>query len=443
VKNTLIIAVVLASITLLSTSAPAQQERMQTQPKIRVVYNLVSQLSKTCASPTPISQNNCNGYINGVIDTLDAAGWICPGHPNLIEYGPRVENDIAALGTNNPSAISQPAVGVIVSLLRSYGCRITSDDHGTAHQSSSQAEAPDACRDVETYKGKAPDDDSGYLQISWNAWMCEAWANENGNQRLIHDSFKALDKLYDHESAALQTELWPNKNAPTFCRVFQDYQRASHDAIRAGIEGKLPETEAVDNVMRAEQDFLAPIRWSQDQKTLHDLLDCVTWARDSHQTVIALEIRQLISELYEKDAGALPADIEKVAPVCKNADSEARSILDFVGQHIGDDRITPSDAIAYYDRATPLAKCAEQLGRTKYGDADNHLLWALFGINNLMVLANGNAQAKLIHALPPPQPGSPIVINVQNSYGQNPSQNHCTGTVLNLGSISSVDWNCY
>jgi hypothetical protein len=143
--------------------------------------------------------------------------------------------------------------------------------------------------------------------------------------------------------------------------VFQDYQRVSRDAIRAGIESKLPETEAVDKVMRAEEDFLAPFKWSQDRKTLSDLSDCAEWARDSHQTVIALEIRQLISELYEKDAGALPADIEKVAPVCKNADSEAQSILDFVGRHIGDDRIMPSDVIAYYDRATPLAKCAERV----------------------------------------------------------------------------------
>ena len=59
----------------------------------------------------------------------------------------------------------------------------------------------------------------------------------------------------------------------------------------------------------------------------------------------------------------------------------------------------PSDVIAYYHRANPLAKCATQLSRTKYGNADNHLLWALFGINNLMVLADSNAQEKLIHAL--------------------------------------------
>ena len=97
---------------------------------------------------------------------------------------------------------------------------------------------PDACKDVEAYKDKATEDDSGYLQISWNTWVCETWADENGNQKLAHNSFNTLDNLYSHESSALQTELWPNKNAPVVCKVFQDYQKANHDAIMADVAGR-------------------------------------------------------------------------------------------------------------------------------------------------------------------------------------------------------------
>jgi len=49
--------------------------------------------------------------------------------------------------------------------------------------------------------------------------------------------------------------------------------------------------------------------------------------------------------------------------------------------------------------------CNEQLGRSKYRTAYEHLLLAVAEIDNLMVLADTNAQEKLIHALPPPQPG--------------------------------------
>lgn len=313
----------------------------------------------------------------------------------------------------------------------------------SARNSADTGGPPDACRDVETYKDKAPEDDSGYLQISWNTWMCETWANENGDQRLVHDSFKALDKLYGHESMALQTELWPNKNAPTVCKVFQDDQKAFHDAVMVGIARKLPRTEILVNADHAEQDFRASFGWSDEEtlKTMDDLSACANWAWNSHQTVIALKIVQFKLELFE-DTGSFPADLEKVAPVCKNASSEADAILGFVYQHRDDDRVTPSEVYPYYHRALPLVHCNEQLGKSKYRMAYEHLLLAVAEIDNLMVLADTNAQEKLIRALPPPQPGSPIVIKVQNSYRQNPSQDHCSGTVLNLGSISTVDWNC-
>ena len=36
--------------------------------------------------------------------------------------------------------------------------------------------APDACRDVEAYKDKVPENDSDYLQVWWNAGVCENWS---------------------------------------------------------------------------------------------------------------------------------------------------------------------------------------------------------------------------------------------------------------------------
>jgi hypothetical protein len=138
----------------------------------------------------------------------------------------------------------------------------------------------------------------------------------------------------------------------------------------------------------------------------------------------------------------IPADIESEFPACKDAESEARAILDFTN-HADDDSIMPRDVEPYYHRATLLTRCSLQLAKTKYRDAYEHLLWAVMGINNLMVLADSNAEAKLIHALPPSQSGRPIVIKVQNSYQQDSSPDHCIGTVLNLGSISNIDWNCH
>jgi hypothetical protein len=305
------------------------------------------------------------------------------------------------------------------------------------------AAGADACRYALIYKGASLVGSQAVLGIRMNLGLCQDWAEKHGDWEAAHDSYVALESLYDLQSAALKDQLYPKDNAPSVCRVFLDYQIASRTAIMDGVSAHLPESEVGEKVARAKEDFRASFKRSTEEsdKAVEDLSACFSWASNSHQTVIALEIRQLQHDL-EEDAGPLPADIEKVDPACSNASSEAKAILEFVYQHASDDRIMPSDVIAYYHRANPLAKCATQLGRTKYGNADNQLLWALFGINNLMVLADSNAQEKLIHALPPPQPGSPIVIKVQSSYRQNPSQNHCTGTVLNLGSISSVDWNC-
>lgn len=305
----------------------------------------------------------------------------------------------------------------------------------SAHPPASQGDPPEACKD------KAPEEDSAYLQISWNTWTCETWANEHGNQKLAHDSFSTLDHLYEHESAALQTDLWPNKNAPAFCKVFQDYQRASHDAMMVGISAKLREAEILQNVNRAEKDFRAAYIWEDAEglKTTNDLSSCAKWAWDTHQTVIAFEITRLRFELFQ-DTGLVTDDLGKVAPVCKNAYSEADAILNFVGQHTGDRHMMPRDVEPYFERATPLSHCMEELAQTKYRSAYEHLLLASEGISNLMVIAYTNAEMKLIHALPPSQPGGPIVIKVQNSYRQN--SDHCTGTVFNLGSISNIDWNC-
>lgn len=434
---------VLASILLFSAAVSAQNERSRPAPRIQIVYILVSQLIETCSSPESTLQNRCNGYVYGVIDALDATGLSCPGHHDPKYFGPRIKQDITQ---SNSDTHSQPAGSVIVSLLKAYGCHIPSGDNGTTGQDSSQVEAAPGCIDVEAYKDKAPAVDYyDALQIWLNIFQCDVWAEEHADKKMLHDSFSALNHLYTQQSSALEEQLWTNKNAPASCKVFQDYQKASHDAMEASFEAKLSKTEALEKVTRAEEGFLAPFRWNGDgeeSKTVNALFDCAKWARDSNQTVIAFEVRQLVSELYEADAGSLPADIEKVAPVCKNASSEADAILEFVGKHVGDNRIMPSDVYTYFARATPVSSCAAQLAKTRYRSAYEHLLLAVLEINNLMVIADDNSEMKLIHTAPPSQPGSPIVIKIQSSSQQNQKPNHCTGTVLNLGSISSVDWNC-
>lgn len=158
--------------------------------------------------------------------------------------------------------------------------------------------------------------------------------------------------------------------------------------------------------------------------------------------MIALEIGKLEYELDE-DGGSLPADIGRAAPSWNNAYSEADTILEYVDQHMGDTRIMPSDVEAYYSRATSVAHCSEQLAKTTYHSAYEHLLLAVLAINNLMVIADSNAEEKLIHAARASRSG-PIIIKVQNSYTeQSPTQNQCTGTVLHLGSaLSTINWNC-
>ena len=239
----------------------------------------------------------------GVIDALDAAGLNCPGHPDPISFGPRVEEDIATLGRNHSDTISQPAGSVIVSLLKSYGCHIPSDDNGTTGQNSSQVEAAPGCKDVEAYKDKAPADYHNTLSIWWNIWRCEAWAEDHTDKKLLHDSFSALNHLYTQQSSSLEEELWPNKNAPASCKVFQDYQRVSHDVMMAGIASKQQEAETVDNAIRAEADFRARITdGDKSPDVIRNLAACSKWASDSGQTVIALKI-DILSRVFFEEMG--------------------------------------------------------------------------------------------------------------------------------------------
>jgi hypothetical protein len=226
--------------------------------------------------------------------------------------------------------------------------------------------------------------------------------------------------------------------------VFQDYQGASYDAVKAGVAGRLSETEISEKAARARGDFLIRLdqNLEESDRAAEDLLACSKWAFDSGRTVIALRVGLLAKEINGDNAGLIPAEIESAVPACKDAESEARAISDFI-DNADDDIIMPRDVEPYYERATVLTRCSVRLIKTKYRDAYEHLLLAVMGINNLMVIADGNSEAKLIRALPPAQPNRPIVIKVQNSYEEAPSRTRCTGTVLNLGSSSSIDWNCH
>ena len=308
------------------------------------------------------------------------------------------------------------------------------------------AGAPEACNDVETYKDNAP---AHYYDFDvWqNVEQCDAWAEKDGNLKLVHDSFSAMKSLYLQEWSALDEDLGYSEKVPAACRVFQDDQKAFSDAVLASDRDKLSKTESLEKATRAQENFRARFKWSfreRDEATT-DSYACVRWAFSSNRTVIAYKIGRFINELNE-DTGPLPIDIEEVAPICKNASSEADAILEFVGRHAGDTRIMPSDVEPYYERATPLMHCAERLAETSYSNVREHLLLAVGGINNLMVIADSNDETKLIRALQQSQSQSgPIVIKVQNSHAeQNSSQARCTGTVLNLGSsLSSINWSCY
>jgi hypothetical protein len=309
----------------------------------------------------------------------------------------------------------------------------------------------DACKYALIYKGASLLDSQARLGIWINLGLCQDWAEKHGDWQAAHNSFAALNSLYELQSTALKEQLYPQDNAPPVCKVFMDYQTVSRSAMMAGIDAHLPESEVLENVNVAEKNALAEFSDSLEQReqATKDLSDCSNWARESGLTVVALEVERLTDKLYEDDPGSIPASFEITLPVCKNAKSEADAILDFVN-HTDDERIMPSDVEPYYHRATPLAHCAEQLTKTTYRIAYEDLLLAVMAVNNLMVIADGNSEAKLIHALSSQRPSSPVVIKIQNSYPPaqsmiqpTPSPKHCSGMVTNLGSFSTVDWNCY
>ncbi len=298
--------------------------------------------------------------------------------------------------------------------------------------------APEACNDVETYKGKAParyDD----FDVWQNIQKCSAWAEKEGNLKLTHDSLSAMITLYLQEWSALQEGLPRSEEVPAACGVYQDDRKVFIDAVLAGYTSE-KNTQAIEK-------FRERFKWNRREReeANKDLNVCLKWAFSANRIVVAYEIGQLEDDINE-DLGPLPADTEEVAPICKNASSEADTILEFVGHHVGDTRIMPSDVEPYYERATPLMHCAERLAETSYSNVGEHLLLAVAGINNLMVLADSNGEAKLIRAMRQSQSQSgPIVIKVQNPYTErNSNPDRCTGTVLNLGSsLSSINWSCY
>jgi hypothetical protein len=310
------------------------------------------------------------------------------------------------------------------------------------------ASGADACKYAMIYKGAALVGSQAELGIRINLGLCQDWAEKHGVWEAAHNSYVALESLYDLQSAALKDQLNSSDSPPPACKVFLDYQSAVRNAMVAGISAHLPESEVIENATSAEKNSLAGFSDSLEQReqAVRDLSACSNWASESGLTVIALEVEHLTDKLYRDDPSSIPASIENVAPVCKNAESEADAISDYVS-HADDARIMPRDVESYYERATPLMHCAERLAKTSYREAYEHLLLAVMGINNLMVIADGNSEAKLIRSLPPPQSGRPIVIKVQSSYQpyqpNPPRPDHCTGTVFNLGSISNIDWSCH
>jgi len=308
------------------------------------------------------------------------------------------------------------------------------------------ADAPKACNDVETYKENAPAHDYDFPEVGWNVKQCEAWAEKRGNQKLAHDSFSAMESLYLKEESALNQELGYSEEVPAPCRVFQDDQKVERDALLAAYKDKLSEAETSEKARQATEEFRARFKWSfrERDKATTDSYACVRWAFSSNRIVIAYMIGRFINELNE-DTGPLPHNVVEKAPVCKNASSEADAILEFVHQHVGDTHLMPSDVEPYYERATPLMHCGERLAESSYRNAYEHVLLAGTAINNLMVLADSNSEAKLIRALRQSQSQSgPVVIKVQNSYSERRSSpDRCTGTVLDLGSFSRINWSCY
>jgi hypothetical protein len=305
------------------------------------------------------------------------------------------------------------------------------------------ATGADACKYALIYTGANLIGSQADTGLRIDLGVCEDWAVKHSNWEAAHNSYVALESLYDLQSAALKGQLYPTDGAPPVCRVFQDYQGASYDAIKAGVVAHLSETEISEKAAQAGQDFLTRLdqNFEESHRAAEDLLACSKWAFSSGRTVIALRVGLLAKDINGDNPGLIPAEIESAVPACKNAESEARAISDFTN-HADGDSIMPRDVEPYYERATILTSCSVRLIKTKYRDAYEHLIVAVMGIDNLMVIAEGNSQAKLIHAMPPTQPNRPIVINVQNSYEQTPSPRRCTGTVLNFGSMSDIDWNC-
>jgi hypothetical protein len=325
-----------------------------------------------------------------------------------------------------------------------------------AHPQSTAPMAPietgvDACKYAVIYNGKEFLDPDVMVGIYINIGVCEDWARKQENWQAAHNSFAALDSLYQLQTGALKSQLYAHDNAPPTCKVFLDDEAAVGNAISAGVTAKLPDSEVEKNASRAEKEFRAAFSESleRSEQAVTDLSACSDWASEHGLTVIALEVQHVADELNADDPRQIPASIENATPVCKNAESEANAVSDFV-EHADDNSIMPHDVVPYFERATVVMHCAERLARSKYRDAEDHLLLAVASVNNLMVIAEGNSEAKLIHSLPPPQSNRPIIVRVESpSYQPSPSAipptsspKHCSGTVTDLGGFSTIDWGC-
>ena len=137
-------------------------------------------------------------------------------------------------------------------------------------------------------------------------------------------------------------------------------------------------------------------------------------------------------------AKRMPADLEREIPKCKGIPELLSKASDFISQHKGDtalDKIMPRDVISQQDHGKPLLDCANALSEHGYSAVAGELYFDVAAIDNLMVIADGNAEAKLSRALAiPVVQTQPIIIQ----YGRK----SCTGHVWGDENYRTINWDC-
>jgi hypothetical protein len=76
------------------------------------------------------------------------------------------------------------------------------------------ATGADACHYALIYKSMNLVGSQAALAVPINLGLCQDWAAKHGDWEAAHNSFVALDSLYDLQAAALKDQLYPNDGAP-------------------------------------------------------------------------------------------------------------------------------------------------------------------------------------------------------------------------------------